>query len=284
MIDNDKNQPNKSDTTANNEEAFVSKIYTQSKSTHIPERIDAAILAHAKTHLATKTVINKNAAPLWRKWQFSSSIAASVLVVSVIYMLNPTPIKTEEYASVPNTTPPQETSLFSDDSETKPQANTLKSASEKRMAQETALARLSDLDASKRRELIQTENERRQALAEVNNANVNIDEPIHAGARAIEQLDAIIEELDIIEKELRLNKTQIFNEIERVEGSANSLSNDSKQLEKQRYLSNYKNIQRNLFEQLKLARQNDINWKLDEKFKPYLQSSQIKNLSEPIID
>ena len=59
MIDNDKNQENNADAAANNEETFVSKIYTQSKNIHIHERIDAAVLSHAKTHLATKTVINK---------------------------------------------------------------------------------------------------------------------------------------------------------------------------------------------------------------------------------
>ncbi len=284
MIDNDKNQENNADAAANNEETFVSKIYTQSKNIHIHERIDAAVLSHAKTHLATKTVINKKTAPLWRKWQFSSSIAASVLVVSVIYMLNLTPINTEEYASMPNAIPLQETSLISGESETIPQANTLKSAPEKRMAQEQALARVSDLNASKRREIIQTENERRRVLTEVSNANVNSDEAIYAGARDIEQLDAIIEELDIIEKELRLNKVQIFDQIEKGEVSANSLRNDNKLSEQQRYLLDYKNIQKSLFEGLKQAKQNNKNWKLEEKFKPYLLSFQIKHLNEPNID
>lgn len=339
-------QPNNiEDGITNSDQIFVSNSYKQASQLQPPENIDAAILAKAKFQVVSSVTATQRDIPLWRKWQFGSSIAASVAIVVFFFLINPMPTEYSEIVHAPLRKAPAQPPIVGEAEQASEELQSIKarmlenemvtnqkSPHNKLVSEDqsidsevTAVEDNNGVEAFQTRDLLQVERERKiveedstdnvkyklsklkgSSAVPFNDSNRKLDESEinsakefvnrspekfeiqeHADIEAIEvagarvtiKLEQIIIRLAFIQRELSLNNAQIFNKINQTESDTNEQTSNFFNNDPDELLLDYKNMQSDLYKQLKFEKQANETWLLEEQYLPFLKDNEIEVLT-----
>ena len=240
--------PNK---TPNDDEAFVSEIYQKMAHTLPPKTIEDAILAMAKKQVHTGPTAQENTRqkghlssktlPWWKKVQYQGTVAASVAIVCLIYILQ-APTSTTNIQAPPVIAKIENTTLL--------QAESYSPAP---TAGPESLSLVQSDASEQRRKTGRYQLEEAQAKAEVEKLEINASRAMAALAQKQKESqimsaknEKILAQLMAIQSELNLTHSQILERPVNVETSDNSNGKASDNVLLNRYIDQQKELLANL--------------------------------------
>ncbi|MGQ8366936.1 hypothetical protein [Glaciecola sp. 1036] len=225
--------------------AFVSKLYQQTKHQIPSSEVDDKVLAMARQHTAAAS--KSKAKPLWTKWQFATSIAASALFVAFIFMHTPNePLESQLSPSLP----PPSASKEEQADRFEPEVATLRDAKE--------MALLKQRASSEKRKMV---------AEEMQNAD-DLEAITVTGSRIVD-IDPYIEEIysELIALKAELTESEQLQSLVAKPEQEDSL------------LQEYDDLQSLLFDFLIEQKAEQDDWQLDTKYKQVLTEAQWEKLT-----
>jgi hypothetical protein len=242
----------------NDEQSVVSEIYKAAAKPEPSEVLDAKVLNMAKQQSSSKNVKSSqiqnasksNRTPFYMKWQYSGSIAASVLIIGFLFVSH----SPEEFDAIPRNTMQDELPLA-----------------------EPQQIRMRDADKMTRE--LQTQN-----LERADKFNELASDAMNASKMRLEAAPANQKEIAALQAEAAFILTALHESDHKSKLASeglkdlSELSENVQGISRQRDEQTQASLQQQLFNTLKALKEKEPNWALDDSFKAVLSAEQIEDL------
>ncbi len=270
------NSQSNDDSEFSQDQYFVSELYLNGNKPRPSKNIDSAVLAMAKQQITVK--------PLWRRWQYAGSVAASVLIVSFLLMRNQTEITqelTQQDTFMADVSVPRQSNQEKESAIGSIESSNAGNAAQAPIAKSHSL--IAEVDPMR--------NENRFSLDKKEQERINV---VAARVSRLKEdksnyMDSLSKQTEAIFKQVQVAK-QKFEELKlRDQAAAQSSRMKIEELSllqkkrnelkvEQSSESNYENLQNALFEKLLEQKSLSSDWKLSEKYINVLTLEQIRKL------
>ncbi|WP_371192728.1 hypothetical protein [Glaciecola sp. SC05] len=250
---------NRFDDEHNEHQAIVSEAYQQLQKPMPTDTLDASILSIARQQAQLNaTLSHPSMKSPWRKWQYSGSIAASVIFVALVFVVAEPEVNTDSVQSLP---PANSEPMMAD----------MTDSARERMISAPAQTQMQGLVVTSARRLASSLN----TEAEETPPSL-IDELFER----ILEIKAINEELIPPKKAMHTSPNEISTSQLVISNQKKSEQTKGRQALVQDDNAEISELQRQLFEALLADKQSAQNWVLDEKYKEVLTHDQLLQLQQ----
>lgn len=263
--------------------SFVSQQYQSSRLSEPSLAIDSAILQQAKAELSVQTTPKKRGQlRSLRTWQFGGSIAASILIVVLVFSFvhQPSEQAFNEYTQIMSTPSPSSAKIESpteieNDTEEPSKRSIFDMSQLSKEADQNARARQASADLSDTPNLPTLQNEHKQNQLDVqSNLAQQMKRLNIAGARHLQaDTSDLLAQLVNIQTQFDVTHEQImsmtFDQPEIAKGNAYKAN-----------IETYKQVQALLLQTLSESKENNNKTSFDEQFKAVMSAEQWQTLNE----